>query len=166
MEERPLILVDVDGVLNPFRRPGTAWQSHTCTAAGVAFALWLNPDHGPRLLALARETGADLVWATTWEHDANAGIGPIIGLPELPVIEVHKGRGLEDPGCCWKIPSVAEYVNRRPFVWFDDGLGRIDRLWLEAHPNVDRFRLLHIGGNRGIRDAHFRQARDWLTSAA
>ncbi|WP_285582070.1 HAD domain-containing protein [Herbidospora sp. NBRC 101105] len=157
-------MLDVDGVLNPFRRPGPEWGPYTCTAAGQPYLLWLNPAHGPLLLALAHATGAELVWATTWQHDANTSIGPILGLPELPVIEVDKGRGAEGPGCCWKIPAVAEFVDRRPFVWFDDDLGRADRLWLEAHPNVGRFRLLYVGSSRGIRDAHLRQARAWLTS--
>lgn len=161
---RPLILLDIDGVVNPFRRPGPAWNAHKCMCNGITWNLWLNPAHGPKLLALAEETGAELVWATTWEHDANRSVGPLIGLPELPVIEVSQGKAPRPPGCCWKSVAVAEHVNRRPFVWFDDDLSKRDRRWLEAHPNVDRFRLIHIGANAGIKPAHFRQAALWLNS--
>lgn len=161
---RPLILIDVDGVLNALRRPGPEWQHYKRMCDGRTFNLWLNPAHGPMLRNLAEETGAELVWATTWEHDANTAIGPTIGLPELPVIEVSKGEGLEGRGCCSKTPAVAEYVNGRPFVWFDDDLGKADRAWLENHPNVDRFRLIHVGPNPGIKPAHFREAREWLTA--
>src|SRR5690606_41282074 len=44
---------------------------------------WLNPRHGAALLALPYRP----VWATTWEHDANEVLAPLLGLPELPVVE-------------------------------------------------------------------------------
>jgi len=37
---------------------------------------------GPRLLALPGE----LVWATTWQGEANEVIAPRLGLPGLPVV--------------------------------------------------------------------------------
>ena len=80
----PLLLLDVDGVLSPTRRPTPDWRPHTVVADGVPHRLWLNPRHGPRLLDLARRCGAELVWATPWEHDANVEIAPRIGLPTLP----------------------------------------------------------------------------------
>lgn len=60
---RPVIALDVDGVLMP----------------------WLKPEYGGWLLALADR--AELVWATSWEHSANWHIGPHVGLPAMPVIE-------------------------------------------------------------------------------
>ena len=164
-DDKPLVLVDVDGVLNPFVKQGKEWLRHQAMCGGTTYNVLLNAEHGAKLLALAEETGAELVWATTWEHDANTAIGPLVGLPKLPVIEVLKGD--EAPfGVCFKSPAVANYVNGRPFVWFDDDLGRADRLWFNDHPNVGEFRLIHIGSKRGITDKHIQQARAWLLELA
>lgn len=161
MPERPLILLDVDGVLNPWRKPGPGWQAHKCVCDGRTFDVLLNPQHGPALVKLAEETGAELVWATTWEHDANRSIGPLIGLPELPVIEVSKGE-LEPVGCCSKSPAVAAHVNSRPFVWFDDDLNGEDSRFFSEHDGVGEYRLIEVSPIHGLTDTHLQTAARWL----
>jgi hypothetical protein len=128
----------------------------------MTFPVVLNPEHGPMLLQLATETGAELAWATTWAHHANREIGHLIGLPELPVIDVNAGPGA--PRVHPKTPPVAAYVDRRPFVWFDDDLNRADRLYLRDHANVDRFRIIDVGPRKGLRPLHVEQAAEWLAS--
>jgi hypothetical protein len=59
-----------------------------------------------------------MAWATTWAEDANTMIGPVIGLPELPVIDFGGGQPGALPG--WKYPSVSAYAQDRPLVWLDD----------------------------------------------
>lgn len=102
MAEQALLLLDVDGVLNPFAVTPTArplgyrtyrytpdgrWYSGRNVRRHQGVRVWLHPAHGARLRELAAAAGLDLAWATTWLHDANRFIGPAIGLPELPVIE-------------------------------------------------------------------------------
>ncbi|KAB8186939.1 hypothetical protein FH608_046475 [Nonomuraea phyllanthi] len=157
MSEPPLLLLDVDGVLNALQRPGPEWIA----TRALGFRLLLNPSHGPMLLKLAEETGAELTWATTWEHDANREIGPKVGLPEMPVIEL--GSAHDVPGVLWKTPAVAEYVKGRPFVWFDDDLNDADEAYLKTHPGVGEFLIVHVDGDHGLTDRHFEKARDWLT---
>lgn len=167
--EQPLILVDVDGVLNPYRRPGPQWQLHNCRSHDRSYNVWLNPAHGPALLALAEKTGAQLTWATTWEHHANNSIGPLIGLPELPVIyfddEVDElGEYDISPLINIKTPAVARYVQGRPFVWFDDALTGDDWAWLREQQTVGQFNLIQVYAWEGLADSHLDQAAAWLTN--
>lgn len=159
---RPLVLLDVDGVLNPEVRPGPGWQPHRAQSPIGTFDVILNPGHGRLLLEFADRAGADLVWATSWEHYANHEIAPRIGLPELPVIEVNAHTGAA--GIHPKTPPVAEYVAGRPFVWFDDDLDPADTTFLERHGSVGHFRIIHVGPHHGLDEHHLRQAAAWLAS--
>ena len=86
---RPLVFVDVDGVLIPFRpRPSTPRgrgidEVHGGDGSGNPLLERLDPDDGRRLLNLP----GDLVWASTWMADANDVIAPRLGLPALPVVD-------------------------------------------------------------------------------
>jgi hypothetical protein len=139
---KPLLLLDVDGPLNPYaakpsRRP-EGYETHRLVPTGhnprKPFRVWLNPSHGPSLLALP----FDLVWCTTWEHDANRLIGPNIGLPELPVLEFPpalKFRNFErdEDGTYWKTHTVVEWAAGRPFAWVDDEIRAADHEYIANH---------------------------------
>jgi hypothetical protein len=124
MEVRPLLLVDVDGVLNPLAtaHPGAGYQRHEI----LGYPLWLTCEHGAWLDELA--TVFELMWATTWEHDANRFIAPAVGLAaRLPVIEFREGRMTADG--IWKRPAVERATAGRPFAWVDDDFGPSDFAW-------------------------------------
>src|SRR5215469_2913856 len=113
-EERPLLLVDVDGVLNP-------WLARRCPDGYREYSFFpgervlLSPDHGAMLKSLT--PAFELIWATAWEQRANMHIAPVLGLPELPVIEFP----LTEPGLSFrKLPAVIEAVGERPCAWIDD----------------------------------------------
>ena len=159
---KPLLLVDVDGVLNPFGRPDPDFRRYECEVEGDAYTVHLNTRHGTRLLELALETGSELVWATTWQHHANEWIGPRIGLPELPVVPI----GPSEPGVygeMFKTPHVAAYVGSRPFVWFDDQVWREDEEYLRGHQGLNDFLLVHVEPKQGLTWRHLAMARQWLT---
>jgi hypothetical protein len=65
------------------------------------------------------------VWATGWEHDANRLIGPILGLPQLPVIEFQR----DEAGRFTKLPTIMRFAAGRPLVWIDDELTDAARAW-------------------------------------
>jgi hypothetical protein len=113
-DPRPLLLVDVDGVLNP-------WQAVECPPGFREYGFFpgervlLSEGHGALLRELA--DSYELVWATAWEHRANRLICPVIALPELPVIEFP----LAGTDFFFrKLPSVIESVGDRPCAWIDD----------------------------------------------
>jgi HAD domain in Swiss Army Knife RNA repair proteins len=113
-DPRPVLLVDVDGVLNP-------WEAEGCPDGYQEYDFYpaervlLSPGHGELLTSLA--PAYELVWATAWEHRANRLIGPVLALPELPVIEFPlSGRDL----FFRKLPAVIDAVGDRPCAWIDD----------------------------------------------
>ncbi len=137
---RPLLLLDVDGPLNPFRapwfgqrRPHDGYEFHVLTpAGGRSYWVALNAEHGEHLRALAARY--DLAWATTWRDDANRLIAPLLGLPgDLPVVPLTLPTMLI-PGWGWKTEQIASWVGPRPFVWLDDEITGETQGWLD-HAN-------------------------------
>ena len=120
-EGKPLLLLDVDGVLIPYAaaEQPTGFEAQTLLGELV----WLAPYHGAWLRPLCDRF--QLIWATGWEHDANRLIAPILGLPELPVIEFPRNAA----GRFTKLHTVARYAADRPLVWIDDELTDAARAW-------------------------------------
>jgi hypothetical protein len=112
------ILVDVDGVLNP-NLPSEGAFSVLAKPGGVSYNLILNKRQADLLLRLAEDTNSELVWATTWENQANEWIGPEIGLPQLPVVKMVQRKFSENLGSI-KARSALAYAGDSKFVYFDD----------------------------------------------
>lgn len=173
---KPLLLVDVDGVLNPYmakphRRPA-GYVTHRLKPDSwirqhpgkpehriKALRVWLNPEHGPALQALPFE----LVWATTWEHDANEWIGWRAGLDRelnLPVIEFGDQHVIRPDDTYVKTWTVVEYAAGRPFAWIDDQIGDADREYVARHH--DGPALLHwVDPRLGLLPQDFMALADW-----
>jgi hypothetical protein len=178
MTDRPLLLIDVDGPLNPYaanpnRRPD-GYQTHRMRPTGwdqpwqKPLRVWLNPTHGPALQKLP----FDLVWCTTWAAEANEWIAPHIGLPDLPFIDWDLDRRpVSDrmpDGTYWKTHQVVEYAAGRPFAWIDDELRDRDREYAAEHH--DGPALLHgVSPRLGLLEPDFEALTAWadrLASAA
>ncbi|MBP2476332.1 hypothetical protein JOF53_005204 [Crossiella equi] len=162
----PLILLDVDGPLSPFaaKAPPPGYAEHRIRLSRwrrkPELRFWLNAGHGAALLELA-SAGAELVWATSWEQRANQHIGPVLGLPSLPVIH------FTDPRLdwTWKYPTVARYAGRRPLLWFDDDFDLYPRHrdeFLVAREGVPT-ELVRVSPRTGLTEEHLDFAREWLT---
>jgi hypothetical protein len=167
MTEKPLLLIDVDGPLNPYAnshnqlRKGKVFHPYKL----LGFKVWLSRWHGEELLKLADLY--DLVWCTTWEHDANSLIGPRIGLPRLPVIEFNKTWKLPTraDGTYFKTHEVAKWVTGRPFAWVDDEVSQWDDAFFQDVCEAP-YLLRKIDPVVGLADEDFVALRAWAEGVA
>ncbi|WP_049649258.1 HAD domain-containing protein [Kitasatospora sp. MY 5-36] len=122
----PLLLLDVDGVLNPF-------AAAVCPADYQEYGFFpgeepvrLNRVHGRWLNGLAEHF--EIVWATGWEEEANEFLAPFLGLERLPVV-FFPPKPFEP---CEKVPAVAAFVGERAAAWVDDALTPQARAWADG----------------------------------
>ena len=165
MQTRPLLLLDIDGPLNPYRAkeipPG--YEPHEIQEGDKKWTLLLNQQHGIELNALAE--AFDLVWATSWEHGANRLIAPRLGLPDtLPVITwpADARAGAARRRRSWKTSHVADWVGERPFVWVDDEVNRRDRAYLRSRDGLGLHLLHRVEADRGLTEKDFETIREWV----
>ncbi|MEU8367715.1 HAD domain-containing protein [Micromonospora tulbaghiae] len=149
----PLLLLDVDGVLNPFgtdRCPSgyeefEFFRDEEPVRLCRAHAAWLR-DLGDRF---------DMVWATGWGAEANRFLAPVLQLPELPVIGFppipFEPRE--------KVPAIASYVGSRPAVWIDDALTPEAHAWAEGRKAATL--LVDVDPAEGLTQAVVRRALSW-----
>ncbi|MER5810590.1 hypothetical protein ABT143_20765 [Streptomyces sp. NPDC002033] len=178
MTERPLLLLDVDGPLNPFRDPFAGLRGYTShrmrpdvwlsyrdpesRRARRGIRVRLHPAHGARLLALPFE----LAWATAWTHQANTLIAPHIGLPpDLPVIDWPELFARDPDGLFWKTRPLLDWAAGRPFAWVDDMITPADRAWVAAHHPSPAL-LLRIHPRLGLRERDFRALAGWAAEVS
>jgi hypothetical protein len=158
----PVVLVDVDGVLNPLERPHRGYRRHRATPHGVTYGLWLNIEHGALLRALAHETGAELVWASYWRDQANRWISPRVGLPEMDFVPIPAYAGQTDGLSlgAWKARHVAAWARGRPFVWFEDEPDVTGCVAAEA--GIGPHLIVAVDARTGLVESHVEAARTWL----
>ncbi|WP_406140750.1 hypothetical protein [Streptomyces sp. NBC_01089] len=176
MTDRPLLLIDVDGPLNPYTarfarlRGYTPHRFHPANwlarqtpgsrAHRRGLRVRLHPEHGARLTALPFE----LAWATTWMHQANEMIAPVIGLPgPLPVIEWPELFAKDPDGLYWKTRPLLEWAAGRPFAWVDDLITDLDTAHVATHHDAPAL-LLRIKPRHGLRARDFTTLANWSNS--
>jgi hypothetical protein len=169
------LIMDIDGVLIPYpdaagRSPATHTR-HLVTPTGYerqpAVPIWLNHDHGRLINKFLADTGLPLVWATTWQHDANRLIGSRLGLPTFPVIEWGRPTfTVSHPnGYLWKRDPVAEWIGSTPVAWVDDDFTEADHAWAaERSASGVATILIQPDHYIGLLPEHLDSAAEWAAT--
>jgi hypothetical protein len=155
-DERPVLAVDVDGVISLFGFEGPLDQ------AGGRFHLIDGVAHcisdvaGAQLKRLAEVY--ELIWATGWEDRANDHLPLLLGLEgDLPSLRFD-GRARFGTAH-WKLEAIAEYAGDRPLAWVDDSLDPSCYHWADERraPTL----LVPTESDIGITEAHTERLLAW-----
>lgn len=161
---RPLVLVDVDDVLNMIEFSSASrrhlvhhhdWRRGHAYSGGCRYTLIVNPAHGPILRDLAASTGAELAWATTLEDAANQYVAPLLGLPRLPTVTPAPAGD--------KAAHVVPWTVGRPWVWLDNDETELAAASHLAQQTGQRHLCVPVNPALGLTARDAEQARAWLT---
>jgi hypothetical protein len=164
--ERPLLLVDVDGVISLFGFPADARPAGRFELVdGIAHFLSATAGEHLRRLADAFEP----VWCTGWEEKANDYLPHALGLdgpwPHL-TFERAAGPGHSTQGH-WKLDAIDAYAGTRSLAWIDDAHGAACEAWAGARERAGRPTLLvTTEPAMGIVEPHVERLLAWASAPA
>jgi hypothetical protein len=133
LNTKPILLVDVDGVISLFPPP-------TRLDARLGAGSWHQVDGIAHLLSAAAAAhlhelapAFELVWCTGWEERANEHLPHLLGVPTLPTLSFARSPG--KARAHWKLDAIDAYAGPdRPLAWIDDALDAHCRDWADARP--------------------------------
>ena len=152
---KPLLLVDVDGVISlfgfaPERPPEGAFQA----IDGIVH--FISAAAGGHLLALAADF--ELVWCSGWEEKANEYLPRLLGLPApLPYLVFERAPGRTRAH--WKLEAIDAFAGRRALAWIDDAFNEACAQWARRRPAPTL--LVPTDPARGLTVEDERTLRSW-----
>jgi hypothetical protein len=129
---KPLLLVDVDGVISLW-----GW-SHDAPPDGVwtlvdGIAHYLSMEAGKRLQELAESF--ELVWCTGWEEKANEHLPRLVGVGPLPHLSFDRRMAGAASHAHWKLAAIDEHAGPdRAVAWVDDAFNDACHAWAAQRP--------------------------------
>jgi hypothetical protein len=156
---RPLLLVDIDGVVSLFaferdeRPPGSFhWID--------GMPHYLSAGAAEHLLALAEHF--ELVWASGWEERANEYLPHLLGVPELPHLRFERAVGRANAH--WKLDAIDAHAGERALAWIDDAFNEACHAW--ASERTAPTLLVQTEPASGITRREAELLRRWARSLA
>jgi hypothetical protein len=164
-EHKPMLMVDIDGVVSLFGFPPSAppegamhWIDGTPHFLSAAAARHL----------LALGSVFELVWCSGWEERANEHLPHLLGLPgELPFLSFERATG--GPGAAksmrghWKLDAIEAFAGSRPLAWIDDCIDAACHAWAAARPAPTL--LVQTSPERGLTDTETARLQRWASGA-
>jgi hypothetical protein len=167
MRQKPLLAVDIDGVISLFGSPGP-WEALSGGDARIDGSLhtidgvphFLSRDAAKHLTALAE--WFELVWASGWEEKADEHLPHLLGLPKgLPHLSFERSPGKGNAH--WKLAAIERHAGARPLAWIDDALSEECYGW--ARDRSERgapTMLVQTSPERGLTDREARILVAWV----
>jgi hypothetical protein len=131
---RPLLLVDIDGVISLFGGTKLSSGSPFSGRAGSFHSIdgmphFLSSTAAAHLLDLQRHF--ELAWCSGWEEKANEHLPHLLGLPPgLPFLRFERSVGRSNAH--WKLDAIDEFAGERALAWVDDALNPACHEWAQA----------------------------------
>src|SRR5437764_1382056 len=153
---RPLLLIDVDGVISlfgfdPDSPPGGRFEM----VDGIAHFLSSTAGEHLRTLCGAFEPA----WCTGWEEKANEYLPRALGLPE-PFPFLSFAPAIPQMAGHWKLAAIDRYAGPdRPLAWIDDAHDERCTAWAQSRPGPTL--LIGTEPATGITEAHVARLLDW-----
>ena len=124
-DNRPVLFVDVDGVISLFGFEPTGSPPGTFHSIdGILHCIGANAASRLARLSEAYER----VWATGWEEKANEYLVHLLDMPaELPLL-TFDGRAVFGSSH-WKLEAIDDYTRGRAAAWIDDNLDAECERW-------------------------------------
>ncbi|MFF1464896.1 HAD domain-containing protein [Streptomyces sp. NPDC058330] len=169
----PYLLLDIDGVLIPFRAPDGSTPPthvrHTVLPTGRhhddPVPIWLDPSQSGILTDLLTSGLVTPVWCTSWRKDATTIIGPLLGLPDFPYLDLPRPQiTISHPdGYLWKRDHVDTWLSRAPAVWIDDDFTSLDHAWAaERTARGAPTLLVQPDPHLGLQPEHLTEVAKWV----
>lgn len=160
--ERPLLMIDIDGVISLFGFAGqTPWTERSAAPAGSFHTIdgiphFLSPAAAAHLQTLAADF--DLVWASGWEEKAEEYLPRLLDLPSgLPFLRFERSPGRSNAH--WKLEAIEEYAGSRALAWIDDAFNDACHAWAHARPAPTL--LIQTAPERGLTSTEAQLLVDW-----
>lgn len=156
MAEKPLLFLDVDGVLSVFGFDGEGADPRDFYLVD-GLPHHIPATMGPRIRALLPLYEA--LWATGWGDRANDHLVHMLELPgELEVVEFATRPSADGSGH-WKLEELTERAGDRPAAWIDDGLNPACEEWAEVRSAETL--LVSTDPHIGLTDVHVGELVAW-----
>lgn len=155
---RPILAVDIDGVISLFGAETPPDRSHTRFELVDGVPHLISLPTGDRLRRLGEHF--ELVWASGWEDKANFYLPHILGVPELPHVTFD---GAVRAGAAhWKVGPLDEYAEGRALAWIDDNFDESCFEWAEQREEPTL--LVPTETHLGLEETHVEALRQWAVA--